>query len=77
MIYNVDYQLQVFLLLAQLRIPTSARVLMVQFCRFKIRMAFQQLANAMSKHGQRLLKLRGRSENVCCFFARPIFAEMM
>ncbi len=52
MIYNVDSRLQVFLLLAQLKIPTSVRVRTVLFCRFKIHTVFPQQANAMNKRGQ-------------------------
>ena len=77
MIYNVDSQLQVFLLQDQLKIPTSVRERIVQFCRFKIHTDFLQQVNAMNKRGLHLLKRRGHSENDCCFFAPQTFAVMM
>ena len=76
MIYNVDSRLQVFLLPALLKIPTSVRARTVLFWHFKIRTECLQRVNVMSKHGQRLSKRRGRWENVGCFFAHQTFAVM-
>jgi len=52
MIYNVDSRLQVFLPLAQLKIPTSVHVHTVLFCHFKIHTDFPQQVNVMNKRGQ-------------------------
>ncbi len=52
MIYNVGSRLQVFLPLAQLKIPISVRVRTVLFCHFKIHTDFPQQVNAMSKRGR-------------------------
>jgi hypothetical protein len=77
MIYNVDSRLQVFLLLAQLKIQISARARMGLFYRFKIHTVCLRLANVMNKHGLHLLKHRGHLANACYFFGPPTFAVMM
>jgi hypothetical protein len=52
MIYNVDSRLQVFLPLAQLKIPISVRVRTVLSCHFKIHTDFPQQVNVMNKRGR-------------------------
>ena len=52
MIYNVGSRLQVFLPLAQLKIPISARVRTVLFCHFKIHTVLPLPVSAMNKRGR-------------------------
>lgn len=77
MIYNVDSQLQVFLLLDLPKIPTTVRERTVLCCRFKIHTDFLPQVNAMNKRGLHLLKHRGLLGNGCCFYALHTFAVMM
>ena len=52
MIYNVDSQLQVFLLPAQLKISTSVQERTALSCRFKIHTVLLLRANATNKRGR-------------------------